>query len=923
VDKEIEAGASDRNLLFGVIALQMNFVDRDALLRAMNAWVLDKTEPIENILVSQGDLEEATKRLLVALVDRHLECHDLDPQQSLASLSSAGGVAAALNSIQDFDLQQSIVHLNSDFRDIDPQTISFVGDATNEGGRFRILRPHKKGGLGAVSVALDQELNREVALKEVQQQYSEHVDAQDRLRVEAEITGGLEHPGIVPVYGLGAYDDGRPFYCMRFIRGNSLKDAIRSFHDSKSSMDATAQNLELRNLLRRFIDVCDAIDYAHSRKVLHRDLKPGNIMLGKYGETLVVDWGLAKATASTRKPIPESTELPVVPRSGSTASPTMQGSAMGTLGYMSPEQADGHIDILGPATDIYSLGATLYCLLTGESPIQGADNSERMRRAISGKFASPREVDPSIPAALQAICLKAMQFRPVMRYESAGSLSSDVERWLADERVLAFDEPLLRRFGRFLRKNRTATTTIAFGSLVAFAGLIGMNLVSRAKNVEITEKNRQISMRSAELKESNDKLQLSQDALHGDFEVFSSMAFDLVQKAEGDLSQLPGAEKFREWISGKALEMIENYEGVNPDKKVFKDGKMSRVLLANLNRTHGNFLRNQSRYEDALKCNNEAVQLMRELLAENETDPVAQGNLSDFLQDLAITNFESGKTQQAKSDIAEAIELSGKMLEKYPTSAKVQNLHAVNCADGASLFKEIGDVEKSQEYFEEYFANVDVPENVEDSKYTIYLLALVGQSENYLHLEDFELAKKWGQRALVEASAALEKSTARRIRHAVARSNLQLVKIANASDSAEEAIADNAIAAIEIWTKLNKDHPDFVHYKRYLVRMRSANGKLLQLLGRIEPARDAFNASNQLASELRDADESQLNLVLLFETLVQQANFELEDGEQEAAVRIMEQATQIFDLLGVEEESSTIEVELVELFRKLSLQLNQ
>src|SRR5262249_14344452 len=136
---------------------------------------------------------------------------------------------------------------------------------------------------------------RQVALKELQEQYADHAESRERFVVEAEITGGLEHPGIVPVYGLGVYDNGRPYYAMRFIQGDSLKDAIARYHGHKSNvLPAFEPNLEFRWLLGRFVAACNAIAYAHSRGVLHRDIKPANIMLGKYGETLVVDWGLAK-----------------------------------------------------------------------------------------------------------------------------------------------------------------------------------------------------------------------------------------------------------------------------------------------------------------------------------------------------------------------------------------------------------------------------------------------------------------------------------------------------------------------------------------------------------------------------------------------------------------------------------------------------
>src|SRR5262249_42809193 len=188
------------------------------------------------------------------------------------------------------------------------------------------------------------------------------------------------------------------------------------------------RSLELRRLLRRFLDVCNAIDCAHSRGVIHRDLKPANIILGRHGETLVVDWGLAKAVGRADPSAGEQTIAP----SSSGSSETLPGSALGTPAYMSPEQAAGDLGRLGPRSDVYSLGATLYCLLTSRPPFEGDDIGAILHGVQAGSFDRPTQRDPSIDKALEAVCLKAMAPKPEDRYASCRALADDIERWMAD-----------------------------------------------------------------------------------------------------------------------------------------------------------------------------------------------------------------------------------------------------------------------------------------------------------------------------------------------------------------------------------------------------------------------------------------------------------------------------------------------------------
>jgi serine/threonine protein kinase len=283
-----------------------------------------------------------------------------------------------------------------------------------ESGRYSIIDEIGRGGMGSVYLAMDEALGREVAIK-IPNSVA-HASLERRLQLEARVLASLEHPGIVPVHDAGRLADGRLFYVMKRVHGRTLDDYLRSVAD-------------LTDRLRIFERICEPVAFAHAKGFIHRDLKPENVMIGAFGEVMVMDWGTVKAVDGRPSTLDE------------------HGTVIGTHGFMAPEQARGAVDEVDRRTDVYGLGALLFLLLTDQiSPLD-------------------HEVTPTlrkhrIARPLAAICAKALAVDPQLRYQSVSALATDVAAYRAGRAVDAYRETVFERMVRFSRTYRTAILLI-------------------------------------------------------------------------------------------------------------------------------------------------------------------------------------------------------------------------------------------------------------------------------------------------------------------------------------------------------------------------------------------------------------------------------------------------------------------------------
>jgi tetratricopeptide (TPR) repeat protein len=500
-----------------------------------------------------------------------------------------------------------------------------------------------RGGLGAVYRALDETLRRKVAVKFIQESSAWDSDSRRRFLREAEITAQLEHPGIVPVYGAGTDAEGRHCYVMRLIPGRTLADEIARVHEARRDARDTADwDHALRPLVERLRAACQAVAYAHSRGILHCDLKPRNILIDRFDVTLVADWGLARPYFCDPSANGGPGAEPVVVGSDHGGLSTLRGQ--GTPGFVSPEQWEGRHDEVGPASDVYSLGATLYVLLTNTRPL--GDDPAKVGSHV-GRFPlpAPSAVNKAAPRALEKICQKAMASQPGDRYTSVLALVDDLNRWLAGDSVSAWpDEPRSVRAFRWVDRHRSLVTTGAAVALVAFTGLAALALQRDWGNRSLDAKNRDLWEQTRVAIAERQKARAEAEAVNQ----VSKFLYEVLTGA--DPIDLRGERSLASSVGRPltAADLLRN----GRDRL---DSLTARpTVRATLTDAIGNALRSLALYKDAEPLLKQAVELRR-------ASPTGDPRLALSLHNLGWLYYDQGELDEARKYLAEALELRRKM----------------------------------------------------------------------------------------------------------------------------------------------------------------------------------------------------------------------------------------------------------------------
>lgn len=826
--------SKERELLFAAAALRKGAIDADRFAQTCASWAADPSIPMADLLTKNGLIDGVMRAELERTIAEDMS----GPRHSgVETQGETIGVSADGSTVHNLAEVDTVQPASTELGSVDQGpgrptghvVLSPLPGAGDSRDRYTLSHLHAKGGMGQVWLARDASLGREVALKELRPEQVGNQAGWARFLHEAKVTGQLEHPGIVPVYELAEGGHGlTPYYTMRFIRGTTLSEATRNYHDRRAAGEA--DSLGLRELLNCFVGVCNAISYAHSRGVIHRDLKGQNIVLGEFGEVMVLDWGLAKLAGHAG----EETGLgpgPLETENLSGYEETQHGQVLGTPAYMAPEQALGQLEKLDARTDVYGLGAVLYEILTGRPPFVGASVKELLRKVREEEPDSPREFNPALPQALQAVCLRALAKRPEGRYSTAAELAQEVRRWLADEPVLAYREPLTRRAARWARRHRTAVVS---GAALTLLGLVTLGittaLVTRERNEARVQ--REQSRRAVD-------------------EMYSEVAEKWLEDRIDPLQKT---------FLDKALAYYENFtseEGREPSV-VLERGRAYQRL--------GDIQKKLGRVDDAGSAYQRSIAVLTPLVGAPLSGVPSQRQLAITRERLATLLVDRGLYVEAEKIYQEALggqEHAAKIADSTDEDRRLQAKTLKKIADLQRLTGHLDDAEAS---YRKALGLLEPPgakfppaslEIRQDLALTHDALGLLlGEMGRPKEAEASYRRILPMQETLVSASP-----TAPRFREALAKTSNSLALLLLDEGPTAEA-EDYLRKEITHFERLSTDFPDRPEYRRTLARGLVNLGILLQTRGNLTDAEKVYARAIELNDELAKAGPSVLQFRL-------------------------------------------------------------
>lgn len=681
---------------------RLGFIDDDPLKAAYTAWLRDPAQSLMDMLVIYGAMSVNALAILEKTVETHLAEAGGDIEACYAAIHKKGWVPSFLQTDAAVAAADSVgtIELGKSTRDelglggLDGTETVSLGSYASGGTRYRLVRRIGEGGQGEVFEAVDTELNRDVLLKQVVAKHADDQESRGRFLRETRTGANLEHPGIVPVYDIGQHPGGQLFQVMRYFRPGSLHKKIASYHLTHPD---TLEELSFRTLLGHFATACRAIDYAHSRGIFHLDIKPQNIVTGEFGETQIIDWGLAQVTDgdmlerveqesgllvggssrgdSGRADVKTKSKSPVaVPR-----------GFRGTPAYAAPEQWKGDWNTIGPKTDVYGLGATLYEILASKAPFKSSCPTIEEDVEI-GNLHHPMKT--WVPASLRAICRKSMAVQQGDRYPSAGTLADDIERFLADEPVEAYPDPLQVRLWRFVKRRRAAVAACtALLATTAVALAVGNVLVSQQRDRAVAAEKVAIDQR---------------DLAKQNAAMTREVIAEYIEKvADDQWSNIPGTGELRLAAVQNVVEKFPAILAQQPDNPELQyDAAVIYRRCANLNRVLG-------KLDDATPLYDRSREIIRTLIQQHPKTLLYRLALChNYLEDAEVIIRTIGP-EAALPTLREALENAEQCVATFPESTGALRTLAQVQLDFSTTMVDAGRVQEAIKQSGESVKNFD------------------------------------------------------------------------------------------------------------------------------------------------------------------------------------------------------------------------